>query len=214
MLWKRSVWFISACLVVGISVLMSSSGANSSSETEGVRRDLVINEKDVPYNISGSTAQELLAAMIAQGIVDDDGKPAFARTDSKFNYAYQRVPIGFECSMLIKSVTVTTRVLLPRWKDPPVQASNRLKAEWNTFVEALTVHERGHQQISRTAGQKLLRGLLLIQLADCIMWEPLAKKVFDRIKKEHKEEQVRYNHETANGGKQGAIWPPESTGRR
>ena len=169
---------------------------------------VILKMRDANYAISGDTAAELVAEMVAEKLVDPAGDAGFALTtwDVDWTYKYVSGP-GGSCGIGALVVKVDIKTTLPTWKPPPT-ATALLVDNWTGFIEALVVHERGHAQngLDR-AGQILVAMGRVDPKRTCKALERVADAAGETILANGRQWDITYDAETDHGATQGASFP-------
>ena len=150
------------------------------------------------YDITGATSADLRAAMTAQGPVDADGHRNDAFTQWNIDWTWPLNP-DRTCILGSATITATITVTFPRWLPPP-GASASLVVAWNTYQQALVVHESGHVAFVIAEEPVVLAA---IKGATCDTAEGAAEAVVARIR----QHDIDYDAETNHGFTQGAHFP-------
>lgn len=150
------------------------------------------------YDITGTTAADLRAAMDAQGPVDGSGRHNDAFTTWNIDWTWPLNPDG-TCVLSGATVTDTITVTFPRWLPPP-GAPGPVIERWNTYESALVTHESGHVSFVIATAADVLAA---IKGATCATAEAAAQAVVTRIR----QHDLDYDAETNHGATQGARFP-------
>ena len=96
------------------------------------------------YDVTGNTADEVLASLLAGG-PQSGGDIFFGRTVAQISLRYDPTPVAGGCVLTDTSVDLTLTITLPRWTPPP---DPQLARDWGRFRRALAEHEDGHREIA------------------------------------------------------------------
>ena len=171
-----------------------------------VRKD----SKEFQYNVSGTTAQQVLDDMRrqAQRVGEDYFAEAKWRID--WRYDYDR-PTRNACRVKDLRVYLTERVTLPHWTG--AGAATALVAQWQSFVAAVRQHELGHLAHGRQAANDVRDELQKLRARDCEILEQRADETGTSIVKRYAAMDVEYDARTEHGKTQGAWWTVEAPTR-
>ncbi len=169
-------------------------------------QEIDVSERVEFYSVRGDSPEALLREMQAKGPtgVLDLGRRYFAQADSSvsWSYQYENTPLG--CAVDTAEVVVETTYTYPLWEGRE-KASARLNAYWDHFLSRLEIHERGHADISRSAGVEIAKSIEATPpQADCPALEKAIKDVAGAVMKANEKRQRAYDRETNHGETQGA----------
>ena len=117
----------------------------------------------------------------------------------------QQVDADGRCRAVEVRVDLTTEITLPEL----VEATEGDRKAFDTYLEALKVHELGHHDIARAAAGKLLSGFGQSGLfPDCKALDAHIGSLTDRLIAEAKSTEQRYDSETRFGRTQGVVLEP------
>lgn len=175
---------------------------------------LAVKTEESFYEVKGSTAEELHAAMLAAGPKIGDW-PLYALNQWEVRWHLRpgpptrsrggRQPV--ECRLSGTDVNLTSRTILPRWTPPPT-ASDALREQWGIFLQALKVHETGHRDLGVRAAREVLRTLRAVGSTRCSILGAQADAAARRTLERYQEQNLQYDRETRFGQTQGVVWPP------
>ena len=152
------------------------------------------------YEITGSTESELRKSMNQVRPKDpyDRNQPVDAYTEWFISWNWSGY--GKEnCDLSTAKVSYAIKVTVPRWI-PTSDASPELIAKWETYIQNLTLHEKGHVD---NIVNNYLTVKTAIQGATCSTAEAAAQKALDELRRFDS----TYDRETKHGATQGAIFP-------
>jgi predicted secreted Zn-dependent protease len=168
---------------------------------------VVVRTRLRPYDVAGTSADELRAAMERLGPKDRvSGTPyaGFTRWRIEWSYNYARAAA---CAVTGVRVVARIQITLPRWRRTR-RADPSLAAEWKRFVAALRRHEDGHAAIARSAARRIARRLRLLgTFRSCARLERAADAAGARILEEARAAETAYDERTRHGDTQGARFP-------
>ncbi len=207
MIRQRIDRVVLACVALGVlSPGAVGAGGVSRDGSGALQAGVAVHAREVYYDISGSTAEDLWKAMRALG-PQSGGRRVFGYHSWNVRWNFRYAPGGGECRMKDVQVELTSTITLPRWR-PPAVAPDGLVAQWDAFVAALTLHEQGHRDLSLAAAREIERALRRLRHAGCAALDAQANALANRILGQYRERDRRYDAETGSGRTQGAIWPP------
>ncbi len=152
------------------------------------------------YGVSGSTADEIRASMDKSRPKDpyDGNRPVDAYTDWYISWSWPGYGTD-HCDLSTASVTYTINVIMPRWK-VPTDASPALIAKWETYIQSLISHEKGH--VNHVVNN-YLSVKAAIQSATCSTADSAAQKALIPLR----EFDANYDRQTKHGEAQGTVFP-------
>jgi predicted secreted Zn-dependent protease len=160
-----------------------------------------------PYEVTGRSAQDLLAAMQERGPRHGD-RSFFGLTTSELRYAYRYGTRGGRCSADEVAVTVNLTVTLPQWT-PPRGTPYALEREWRVFERALRGHEDDHRRIAEEEAATILRALGALRAPTCEALDAEARRQAEDIRARYAVVHQDFDRRTSHGRTQGAVWPRE-----
>lgn len=159
------------------------------------------------YEVTGTTAETVRAAMDANGPRGRAGEPFAGRTDWEVLYRYRSRHDGALCRIESLEITHSTVMVLPKWVDEAA-APPALRERWRTFHQALRRHEDGHRRHGQLAAAELGRRLAALPpRPDCGSFAPEMQALADEIIGRHAAMGPAYDRETDHGRAQGARFP-------
>ncbi len=162
--------------------------------------ETVISKSVSYFSIGGRTAAELDKALAATGpFMTSTGSRHPGATRIKFGGAVTYVSRSGQCAVGSARVTLSTRIILPRWKHRR-QANRDLALVWDTLAADIKRHEERHAEIARLHARQMEKALLSLRPeADC---ERMQARVAEASAKEvelHDKDQARFDRtEAAN----------------
>lgn len=164
--------------------------------------------KTVYYQITGSTAKQLRTQLNQLGPFDQRFNQRFdgaTKGNIDWNYRYSTSSDG--CKISSADVNTVITIVLPDWQ-APAKASQQLINQWNRYIEALQVHENGHQQYWIQASYKILQTLKNFStLPSCEQLGRAANAASNRLVEKYVQQDLRYDRKTRHGRTQGAVFP-------
>jgi predicted secreted Zn-dependent protease len=159
------------------------------------------------YGIHGKSAAELRRQMNLLGTEWTDGNTydAFTRWNVTWHYRYRELAAG--CAIESVTTRLDVNYRLPKWIDEP-HGSAELRMQWQTYMRALKIHEKGHKNLGLAASRAIETTLL--QAAPATTCDDvgrranqMARRIIDKYVKEEK----AYDARTRYGATQGAVFP-------
>jgi len=159
------------------------------------------------YDVTGRTAQEIRAAMNANPARPaDQGEKvdAFTRWESRLDWSYS----GASGTCVTTSVTPALEITFtfPRWVSPLDPAPATIQ-RWGTYLDALQLHENGHQQNGIDATRDAVGRVKAVRTASCAEFNAAASQVLQAALKVGNDADTRYDAVTRHGATQGAVFP-------
>ncbi len=159
------------------------------------------------YDVTGGTAQEIRAAMNANPArpVDQGEKvDAFTRWESRLEWSYGNA--SGTCIATSVAPTLEITFTFPRWVSPLNPTPGTIQ-QWGTYVDALQLHESGHQQNGIDATSDAVGRVRALRIASCAEFNAAASQVLQAALKVGNEADARYDTVTGHGATQGAVFP-------
>lgn len=162
--------------------------------------DTVISKSITYFSVGGQTAEELDKALSERGpLMNSTGSRHPGATRIKFGGTVTYVKLGSRCSVGSAKVTLSTKLILPRWKHRR-KANRDLALVWDTLASDIKRHEERHAEIARNHARKLERDFLALKPeADCERMQARVARVSETAIQEHDRDQARFDRmEAAN----------------
>lgn len=157
------------------------------------------------YELTGASAQELIAQMKEAGPLGKDGKRYFGKTDWTIHWRYHYEARGGSAILTRVSVTTDVTTIMPR-RQAPANAGDRMAKEWVRFLAALAVHERGHAENAQRHAKHLYAVLHDHgPFASAQDLEAFVKTQGDKCITDAQTADVEYDKRTGHGNTQGAT---------
>lgn len=157
------------------------------------------------YKISGSSPEELRAAMDTHGPVDMlSGKVRDAFTRWRVTWKWPVPEPGEEVRDV--SVDLKIDVIVPEWIDKQ-SASRELQSKWDTFMTHLKHHEQKHVEIIISNYGRVADKLRLALQNDPSISEDELNQVAAKEIQMIRQLDVEYDASTNNGRREGVIFP-------
>lgn len=162
--------------------------------------ETVISKSVSYFAIGGRTAAELDKALAAAGpMMKSTGTRHPGATRIKFGGTITYVSRGGRCAVGTARVTLSTRIILPRWKYRR-QANRDLALVWDTLAADIKRHEERHAEIARNHARQMEKAFLgLKPEADCERMQSRVAEVSAAEVASHDKDQARFDRtEAAN----------------
>lgn len=160
------------------------------------------------YPITGTSASELRAQMNQQGPFDQrEGRRYDARADWFVKWSYRHVKTSNQCKIGSLKTSVDVTLTYPQWTPPP-QVSRSLITEWQRYLSALQIHEKGHENNGIAAGKEISQVLSqLPAYSSCQQLDAIVNSTAQTVIKRYNQKDLDYDHATKHGYTQGAVFP-------
>lgn len=162
--------------------------------------ETVVNKSITYFSIGGRTAEELDKALSENGpMMKSSGSRHPGATKIKFGGTVTYVKHGNRCTVGSAKVTLSTRLILPRWKNRR-KASRDLGLVWDTLSSDIKRHEERHAEIARNHARKLEKDFLALKPeADCERMQARVARLSETAIQDHDRDQARFDRmEAAN----------------
>lgn len=127
----------------------------------------------------------------------------YTEYDITWSYDLDKGPGG--CRLTDLTVLVDIVIHLPKWSDAPAPDTEAGR-DWDRFIKALTLHERGHADNAvRAAGEAEAAMLRAAGAADCRRLKSAIDAAGRKAVLEARRRDTRYDQETRHGLTQGAV---------
>jgi len=159
------------------------------------------------YDVTGRTAPEIRAAMNAnpaRPVDQGDKVDAFTRWESRLNWSYSGA--SGMCVATSVAPTLAITFTFPRWVLSPNPSPGTIQ-QWGTYLDALQLHEGGHQQNGIDATSDAVGRVKAVGTASCAEFNAAASQVMQAALKVGNEADTRYDAATRHGATQGAVFP-------
>jgi len=158
-------------------------------------------------DIRGNSVAALVASLDRLAIADTEGHRFYGNTHWELRWNFRVESDGGDCSISSVDVDLDVRTTLPRWNPPPL-AHRDLVNRWNRFSKALKTHEDGHRTIAIEAAREIANRIgKTAPTRDCDRMKQTIGNLADRIMRDYKLKERRYDESTDHGRRQGAVFP-------
>ena len=158
----------------------------------------ISNAEIIYYDITGTTESELRGQLDALSPLGDANFKGDATTNWRINWNWPGYGTS-DCDLTHAEVTYSIQVTMPRWSSP-ADADPQLVSKWNSYIEALALHEKGHVDFV-VKNYKSVE--TVIQNASCETAEDAAQAALEPIR----QMDIDNDAETGHGATQGARFP-------
>ncbi len=158
----------------------------------------IANATFIYYDISGNTENELRQQLDSLSPRGYDNFKADATTNWRINWSWTGYG-NSTCDLTSAEVTYNIEVTMPRWESPQ-DASPELVTKWNSYIQALAEHEKGHVDFVVENYQFVETA---IKNATCDTAESAAQDALLPIR----QLDIDYDADTNHGATQGARFP-------
>ena len=152
------------------------------------------------FSIGGSTLEDIERELERRGPnVGTTGQrhPGATRMEFKTKLSWRQQKN--RCTLETARVTITAKVILPRWK-PGRKASSETRFIWSTLAADIKRHEEAHVINAKKHGRELEKALMAIgSLRTCQKVTDRASAVTKRILDKHEREQQRFDRVESDG---------------
>ena len=160
-----------------------------------------VRSDEVVYAVHGDTPAAARAQMNEERPVGTHG-PFDALTKWFVSWHYPHLIDSRGCRAGEPHIDVTITTTLPRWDE------GELSHRWQSYFAGLRVHESGHAQNARAAGQAVLETLKKLPPAgSCSELDDEASREGKELLRSFNAEDDAYDQRTRNGQSQGATFP-------
>ncbi len=170
------------------------------SHSSSALADTVMNKSITYFSVGGRTAEELDKALSARGpMMKSTGARHPGATKIKFGGTITYVKDGSRCAVGSAKVTLSTKLILPRWKNRG-SANRDLALVWDTLASDIKRHEERHAEIARNHARKLEKDFLSLRSeADCERMQARVARLSETAIQQHDRDQARFDRtEAAN----------------
>lgn len=163
-----------------------------------VPAETVINKTITYFSVGGRTAEELDKALSSHGpMMNSTGTRHPGATKIKFGGTVTYVKRGERCAVGSAKVTLSTKLILPRWKNRK-KANKDLALVWDTLSRDIKRHEERHAEIARNHARKLEKDFLALKPeADCERMQARVARLSETAIEKHDRDQARFDRTEA-----------------
>jgi predicted secreted Zn-dependent protease len=146
------------------------------------------------FSVGGRTAAELDAELSKRGpVMKQSGSRHPGATKIKWGGSVTYVRRGSRCAVGEAEVTLSTQIILPRWKNRR-KATASLALIWDTLSSDIKRHEERHAEIARSHARDLERKLKSLRPeADCERMQARVDRTTADAVTAHDADQARFD---------------------
>lgn len=158
------------------------------------RAETVITKSFSYFPVGGKTAAELDAELARRGpVMKRNGARHPGATRIKWGGSVTYVRRGARCAVGEATVTLSTQIILPRWKNRR-RADPSLALVWDTLSRDIKRHEERHAEIARNHARALERTLTRLPAqADCARMQTRVDRATADAVAAHDADQARFD---------------------
>ncbi|WLR94731.1 DUF922 domain-containing protein [Shinella zoogloeoides] len=159
-----------------------------------VRAETITTKTFAYFSVGGRTAAELDAELSKRGpVMKRSGSRHPGATRIKWGGSVTYVRRGSRCAVGEAKVTLSTQIILPRWKNRK-RATPSLALIWDTLSSDIKRHEERHAEIARNHARGLERTLNRLRPeADCERMQARVDRVTADAVSKHDADQARFD---------------------
>jgi predicted secreted Zn-dependent protease len=164
------------------------------------RSETIIVKKTTYFSVGGRTAAEIDRNMARLGPVSSvTGRRHPGATQIKFKGSADFVAVGNSCRIGGAKVTLSTKLVLPRWIHRR-KADSAMALIWDTLSADIKRHEERHAEIARNHARALEKAILALPAArTCDRLKARVNTISERAMAAHERDQQRFDRvEAAN----------------
>ncbi|NVP57070.1 DUF922 domain-containing Zn-dependent protease [Mycoplana rhizolycopersici] len=161
--------------------------------------DTITNKTFSYFSVGGRTAAELDDELSKRGPkMKNTGSRHPGATRIRFGGSVTYVKRGGKCYVGDTKVTLTTNIILPRWKHRR-SASKSLGLIWDTLSSDIKRHEERHAEIARNHARDLERSLKALRPEkDCARLQARVDRITAAAVEAHDKDQARFDRVEAH----------------
>lgn len=158
------------------------------------RAETITSKTFAYFSVGGRTAAELDAELSRHGpLMKHSGARHPGATKIKWGGSVTYVRRGSRCAVGEAKVTLSTQIVLPRWKNRK-RATPSLALIWDTLSSDIKRHEERHAEIARHHARTLQRTLKSLRPeADCERMQARVDRVTADAVSKHDADQARFD---------------------
>jgi predicted secreted Zn-dependent protease len=166
-----------------------------------------LTERNQNYTVTGRTASEVRSQMDRLGPLSENGKIYDANTRSDLRWIYSNFQTTTDgCQVSSVDIRLAVVYVMPKWADYD-SAPREVRDSWDRFMERLTVHERGHRDISMQVATDFERDIMSMRKRYCNEVEKAAEERAREAQQALKDRNREFDERTRHGADQGAVFP-------
>ncbi|CAK7256445.1 DUF922 domain-containing Zn-dependent protease [Shinella sp. YE25] len=158
------------------------------------RAETITSKSFAYFSVGGRTAAELDEELSKRGpVMKRSGSRHPGATRIKWGGSVTYVRRGSRCAVGEARVTLSTEIILPRWKNRK-RATPSLALIWDTLSSDIKRHEERHAEIARTHARNLERTLKTLRPeADCERMQARVDRATADAVSKHDADQARFD---------------------
>lgn len=158
------------------------------------RAETITSKTFAYFSVGGRTAAELDEELSKRGpVMKHSGARHPGATRIKWGGSVTYVRRGSRCAVGEARVTLSTEIILPRWKHRK-RATPSLALIWDTLSSDIKRHEERHAEIARTHARNLERTLKTLRPeADCERMQARVDRATADAVSKHDADQARFD---------------------
>ena len=158
------------------------------------RAETITSKSFAYFSVGGRTAAELDAELSKRGpMMKHSGSRHPGATRIKWGGSVTYVRRGGRCAVGEAKVTLSTQIILPRWKNRK-RATPSLALIWDTLSRDIKRHEERHAEIARSHARDLERTLKALRPeADCERMQARVDRATADAVAKHDADQARFD---------------------
>lgn len=162
--------------------------------SQPVRAETITSKTFAYFSVGGRTAAELDAELSKNGpMMKQSGSRHPGATRIKWGGSVSYVRRGSRCAVGEAKVTLSTQIILPRWKNRK-RATPSLALIWDTLSRDIKRHEERHAEIARSHARNLERSLQRLRPeADCERMQARVDRATADAVAKHDADQARFD---------------------
>lgn len=166
--------------------------------------DPVISEKITTYAVSGKTPKDVRADINSKrNEAAGGGYDSINKWNTRWRFKTENT--GASCVVTSVTVTLDIEIVIP---ELDAAAPADVRRRFDTYIDRLMVHERGHSTHSVAAAREIEPALLNIApMPTCRQTAKAANELANSILLKQKEIDKEYDARTRHGATQGAYFP-------
>jgi predicted secreted Zn-dependent protease len=184
------------------SLLMLAVGTLDAPIVEGV----AVTQTMETYTVSGVTSRSLLRELDANARVSEtSGAKTYGSASVYVNWSYNYREQASSCRIDKAKVSLDITLRMPQWQ-PEREPSQALKAQWQVFHDALTLHELRHRAFGVDAARKIKVALDALSAPSCDALNAEVDRRTGQVMENLSQANRMYDAETSHGRTEGAWW--------
>lgn len=159
----------------------------------------------VYYSVSGTTPAEIASNIQQCAKASESGEGYSAQTNYTLTWFYDTHRDGTACSLRNVRVGMHVGITLPKLQKTPAHSAALINT-WDTYLQALTVHESGHATIDAQYAGLLVQRLNSLPALPCDQVSAQVHRVVTATETELAQANASYDTATDHGTTQGALF--------